>query len=262
MDSSPQHASSISDEFSAPLLKEREVDVEETKPHIHLPNPSYWPILLGLAIAVTMVGLLFVSSAPWIVPIAVVLVLVCILGWAVEDPMTPLKDKYVTVYQAVKVDPWRFKIGQGVIDARGKWLGRIQARFSRYLLVEGGGLLPKVYYVPQSAVGDQARDDMVFLTLSEEDLMRMQLDRLPDDLYDELSDAGIPRVKGIAQFARRPLSPAETGHYNYGKNWPGMNTDASGSYHREEVLPQPRDYVTEGVYTTDEPIPPRIISPD
>ena len=262
MDSSPQHTSSISDEFSAPLLKEQEVDVEETKPHIHLPNPSYWPILLGLAIAVGMVGLLFISSAPWIVPIAVVLVLVCILGWAVEDPMASLKEKYVTVYQAVKVDPWRFKIGQGVIDARGKWLGRIQARFSRYLLVERGGFLPKVYYVPQSTVGDQSRDDTVFLTLSEEDLMRMQLDRLPDDLYDELSDAGIPRVKGIPQFARRPLSPAETGHYNYGKIWPGMNTDASGSYHREEVLPQPRDYVTEGVYSTDEPIPPRIISPD
>jgi hypothetical protein len=262
MDSSPQHASSISDEFSTPLLKEQEVDIEETEPHIHLPNPSYWPILLGLAIAVMMVGLLFISSAPWIVPIAVVLVLVCILGWALEDPMTPLKEKFVTVYQAVKVDPWRFKIGQGVIDARGKWLGRIQARFSRYLLVERGSFLPKVYYVPQSAVGDQSRDDTVFLTLSEEDLVRMQLDRLPDDLYDELSDAGVPRVRGIPQFARRPLSPAETGHYNYGKNWPGMNTDASGSYHREEVLPQPRDYVTEGVYTTDEPIPPRVINPD
>ncbi len=262
MDSSPQRASSISDEFSAPLLKEQEVDVEETKPHIHLPNPSYWPILLGLAIAVTMVGLLFISSAPWIVLIAVVLVLACILGWALEDPMTPLKEKFVTVYQPVKVDSGRFKIGQGVIDAQGKWLGRIQARFRRYVLVERGSFLPKVYYVPLSAMGDQSRNDTVFLTLSEEDLVRMQLDKLPDDLYDELSDAGVPRVRGIPQFARRPLSPAETGHYNYGKNWPGMNTDASGSYHREEVLPQPRDYVTEGVYTTDEPIPPRVISPD
>src|SRR6266699_3515544 len=100
MDSSPHRASSISDEFSPSLLTEQEVDVEETEPHIHLPNPSYWPILLGLAIATAMVGLLFISSAAWIVPIAVVLVLVCILGWALEDPMTPLKEKFVSVYQA------------------------------------------------------------------------------------------------------------------------------------------------------------------
>jgi len=262
MDSSPQRASSISDEFSPSLLTEQEVDVEETEPHIHLPNPSYWPILLGLAIATAMVGLLFISSAAWIVPIAVVLVLVCILGWALEDPMTPLKEKVVTIYQAVKSDPWRFKIGQEVVDAHGKWLGRIRARFSRYLLVERGTFLPKVFYVPQSAVRDQGGNDTVFLALSEEDLVRMQLDRLPDDLYDVAPDAGVPQLSGIPQFARRPLSPAETGHYNYGKYWPGMNTDASGSYHREEVLPQPRDYVTEGVYTTDEPIPPRVISPD
>jgi len=209
-----------------------------------------------------MVGLLFISGAPWIVPIAVVLVLVCIVGLALEDPMTPLKEKFVTVSQPVKVDRGRFKIGQGVIDAQGKWLGRIQARFRRYLLVERGSFLPKVYYVPLSAMEDQSRNDMVFLTLSEEDLARMHLDKLPDDLYDELSDAEIPRVRGIPQFARRPLSPAETGHYNYGKIWPGMNTDASGSYHREEVLPQPRDYVTEGIYSTDVPIPPRDINPD
>jgi len=262
MDSSPQRASSISDEFSPSLLTEQEVDVEEAEPHIHLPNPSYWPILLGVALAIMLFGLLFISSAAWLVPIAVILVLVCILGLAMEDPMAPLKEKFVTIYQAVKSDPRRFKIGQEVVDVNGRWLGRVRARFSRYLLVERGTLLSKVFYVPQSAVRDQNGNDTVYLDLSEEDLARMQLDRLPDDLYDEAPDAGVPQVKGIPQFARRPLSPAETGHYNYGKNWPGMNTDASGSYHREEVLPQPSDYVTEGVYSTDEPIPPRVISPD
>jgi len=43
---------------------------------------------------------------------------------------------------------------------------------------------------------------------------------------------------------------------------PGMNTDASGSYHRDEVQPKPQSYVTEDVYSTDEPIPARVISPD
>ena len=260
MDSSPQRASSISDEFSSSLLTEQEVDVEETEPHIHLPNPSYWPILLSLAIAVTMVGLLFISNAAWIVPIAAVLVLVCILGWALEDPMTPLREKFVTIYQVV--DPWKYKLHQNVVDSQGKWLGEIRARFPRYILVERGGLLPKVYYVPQSAIRDEAKDNTIFLALSEDDLVRMELNRLPDDLYFETPDLGLAPVRGIPQFARRPLSPAETGHYNYGRMSPGINTDASGSYHRDEVQPHPRDYVTEGVYATEKQIPPRIISPD
>ncbi len=258
MDSSPQSASSISDEFRTSLPAQQEG--EEAEPHIHMPNPSYWPLLLSLAIAVAIGGFLFISSFPWITLIALPFVLVFIVAWGLEDPMAQKKEKFVTVYR--EVDRWKFKIGQSVVDAQGKWLGTIQARFSRYILVERGRLLPKVYYVPQSAIRDQIKDNTVFLTLSEDDLVRMGLNRIPDDLYDEVPAVEIRTVSGIPQFARRPLSPAETGHYNYGRMSPGMNTDASGSYHREEVQPEPQTYVTANVYTTDEPIPPRTISPD
>jgi hypothetical protein len=44
--------------------------------------------------------------------------------------------------------------------------------------------------------------------------------------------------------------------------WPGINTDASGSYHREEVLPRPQSYVTEDVYVSDRPIPERVTNPE
>ncbi len=262
MDSSPQSASFTPDEFNSFLLEQQEEgDIEEAEPHIHLPNPSYWPILLSLAIAVTVGGVIFASSFIWITLTGLVLVLICILGWAFEDPMAQLKEKFVTVYRRIKVDPWKFKIGQNVIDSQGKWLGKIQARFSRYILVERGRLIPKVYYVPQSATRDQVKNNRVFLTLSEEDLVHRELNRVPDDLYEEAPEAGVPTVRGAAQFARRPLSPAETGHYHYGRRGPGINTDASGSYHREEVLPLPQTYVTEDVYATDEPIPAREINP-
>lgn len=68
-------------------------------------------------------------------------------------------------------------------------------------------------------------------------------------------------MSGVAQFARGPLSPAQTGHYNYGKLYPGINTDASGSYHREEVVPQPQKYVggSSTIFATDLPIEPRDI---
>jgi hypothetical protein len=261
MDSSPQSASYTPQEANASLL-EQHVDGHEevAAPHIHLPNPSYWPALLSVAVAVTIGGLVVVSIIPWISLIGIIFVFICIMGWALENPMAPLKDVYVTVRR--KVDPSKFKIGQNVIDSQRKWLGKVEARFSRYILVARGRLFGSVYYVPQSAVRDEIKNNTLLLTVSEEDLLRMGLNNIPDDLYEDVPEAGVPVVRGAAQFARRPLSPAETGHYAYGRRGPGMNTDASGSYHRDEVLPRPQTYVTEDVYTTDMPIPSRVISPD
>src|SRR5437667_8242473 len=116
MDRSPQSASSISDDFNVSLPTQQEDgDVEEAEQHIHMPNPSYWPLLLSIAIALTLGGLLFVSTAPWIPLIALPFVLIFILGWALEDPMAPVKEVFVRVNQIV--DPWKFKIGQNVVDA-------------------------------------------------------------------------------------------------------------------------------------------------
>ena len=261
MDGSPQSASFTPEEANASLL-EQHVDghEEETSPHIHLPNPSYWPIVLSAAVAVTIGGLVFVSVIPWISLIGIIFVFICIMGWALENPMASLKDVYVTVRR--KVDPWKFKIGQNVVDSQRRWLGNVEARFSRYILVERGRLFGSVYYVPQSAVRDEMKNNTIMLTISEEDLLRMGLNNVPDDLYEDVPEHGVPVVSGAAQFARRPLSPAETGHYAYGRRSPGMNTDASGSYHRSEVLPRPQTYVTEDMYTTGTPIPARAISPD
>lgn len=65
----------------------------EEESHIHLPNPSFWPILLSLAIAVALGGVLFISSAPWISAVGLIFVLIAIMGWALEDPMAPPKEK-------------------------------------------------------------------------------------------------------------------------------------------------------------------------
>lgn len=154
-----------------------------------------------------------------------------------------------------------FELGQQVFDKDGKKLGKVQARFSRYILVERGGLFVKAYYVPHSAVSSNM-NNVIRLSFSEDDLRDKGLNNVPDDLYIEPPEYGVPDVSGVAQFARGPLSPAETGHYHYGRRWPGMNTDASGSYHRDEVMPRPQRLVGERIYTTDEPIEPRDVSPD
>jgi len=63
---------------------------EEEEGHIHLPNPSFWPIILSAALLLCLAGLLFIGSTPWILVIAIPIALIAILGLGIEDPMAPL----------------------------------------------------------------------------------------------------------------------------------------------------------------------------
>ncbi len=136
-----------------------------------------------------------------------------------------------------------FHIGQTVFDSDGNKLGRVQARFEHYLLVERGNLFVKAYYIPHTLISKNT-GDVLYVSLSEEELRAKKLNQVPDTLYEETVYPGIPQIfSGVPKFARRPLSPAQTGHYNYGRHWPGINTDAAGSYHRDEVLPIPQNTV-------------------
>jgi hypothetical protein len=137
-----------------------------------------------------------------------------------------------------------FELGEEVLDRDGKKLGKVRARFSQYILAERGGLFSKPYYVPKSAVTSNVKG-VIRLSLSEQDLRQQGLNSVPDDLYNEAPEHEIPRVTGVPLVGLKPLSPAETGHYNYGRRWPGMNTDASHSYRRDEVMPAPQKVVEE-----------------
>ncbi|HEX4202726.1 MAG TPA: hypothetical protein VHZ51_00675 [Ktedonobacteraceae bacterium] len=84
MDATLQSAHSTVDELSSSAdADERELEEH----HIHMPGPSYWPIILGIAILVTLAGVLFIPDAPWLSIVGAPFVLVGILGWALEDPM-------------------------------------------------------------------------------------------------------------------------------------------------------------------------------
>lgn len=135
------------------------------------------------------------------------------------------------------------QLGQEVLDSSGNKIGKVQARFVRYILVEGGGLFGRAYYIPRSSVA-QSGDSTLHAAFDKAQMRELGLHNIPDDLYDDVADPGIPQsFSGVPQFAKRPLSPAQTGHYHYGRRWPGINTDAAGSYHREEVLPIPQKLV-------------------
>src|SRR5690349_15994110 len=82
-------------EVTAPVVTEQEAELAEGEEgHVHLPNPSFWPILLSVAIAFTVAGLILWSknSFPWLSVIAAPFVLVGILGWGLEDPMATRRE--------------------------------------------------------------------------------------------------------------------------------------------------------------------------
>ena len=96
MDTSLQNTNIIEDQLAKPTQDEVEAaQVEgEEESHIHLPGPSYWPVILSVAILVTIAGFLAINTTPLISAIGAVLVLIGILGWGLEDPManTHAKD--------------------------------------------------------------------------------------------------------------------------------------------------------------------------
>jgi len=51
-------------------------------PEIHLPSPSYWPILLAFGMALIAIG---VVSTIFVSIVGLVLLLVSIAGWALEN---------------------------------------------------------------------------------------------------------------------------------------------------------------------------------
>ncbi len=90
------HLTATADQGTASILAENQEaleQVEEAESHIHLPNPSFWPLFLAAALLICLASILAINTLPWITIIAVVLVLIGIMGWALEDPMAPLKEQ-------------------------------------------------------------------------------------------------------------------------------------------------------------------------
>src|SRR5437763_9350211 len=94
MDTSLQNTSLTEDEMTMSAQGVQEAEhAEGEKAHIHLPNGSLWPVILGISILVTMVGFVFINTVYWITVIGAVFVFISIMGWALEDPMATHEEE-------------------------------------------------------------------------------------------------------------------------------------------------------------------------
>lgn len=111
------HSSSLTANELTALETHPEME-EEAEHHIHLPNPSLWPLILSAAIFFTVAGMLFIPDSPWLSIIAAPFVLIGILGWGLEDPMSVPHEKGTNVYtyRANLTPRDVLELAEGVVD--------------------------------------------------------------------------------------------------------------------------------------------------
>jgi cytochrome c oxidase subunit 1 len=68
------------------LLAEQEANADA---HIHMPSPSYWPIVLAIALPILGYGVIFNRL---LIPVGGAIVLLAIFGWGMEPPTAPDED--------------------------------------------------------------------------------------------------------------------------------------------------------------------------
>ncbi len=71
-------------DLAAAILPDYEEDVAGAE--MHLPGPSYWPLIASVAIFITFIGLLIIDQTPLLALVGAVGTLVGIVGWGLEDP--------------------------------------------------------------------------------------------------------------------------------------------------------------------------------
>lgn len=90
MDTSLQKASMAAEELK--LAQPVDQETEEAEHHVHLPNPSLWPLILSAAVLLDIFALLSMPDSMVLLVLSAPLTLLGIMGWALEDPMSDHKQ--------------------------------------------------------------------------------------------------------------------------------------------------------------------------
>ena len=65
----------------ASLEELQQVEESNADPHIHLPSPSYWPIVLAVSFPVMAYGIIYTS---WLIALGGAIAIMALFGWALE----------------------------------------------------------------------------------------------------------------------------------------------------------------------------------
>ncbi len=101
--------------------EQEEAHAEGEGVHIHLPNPSFWPLVVAAAILLIVTGVLISSSTPALLIIGIPLLLIGMLGFALEDPNAPKEA-------AVKPGEYAMSFAEAATSGKPTVLGQIALR--------------------------------------------------------------------------------------------------------------------------------------
>jgi hypothetical protein len=137
---------------------------DEEHEHIHIPPPSYWPIVLAGCITIMFAGFL---STLVISAIGALLVLIVMIAWGLEG-----SESVPTPLTGVPVigggDPEdKLAPGARVITSDGRFVGRISRTSEDSPLVKQGWIPTRYGYLSRSAI-DHIEEGAIVLTLTEQ----------------------------------------------------------------------------------------------
>ena len=166
METSLHSANLAVDDLHQSLEEYQETAEEEH--HIHLPGPSYWPVLLSVAILFEVAGLMFIPDSPWLSIIAAPFVLIGILGWALEDPMAgDASSQQQSSLRALPVPP-----AQEIID---------QARATVERIVTFGSTAYSTHPIKVELESDHGSEGVILALYG-----KVELNAQRQELYDAL----------------------------------------------------------------------------
>jgi cytochrome c oxidase subunit 1 len=70
------------EEISMAKTKEETAAMESTTPDIHLPPPSFWPIVLAAGMTLMAIGIIFTVI---VAAVGLVVMMAAIIGWTAEN---------------------------------------------------------------------------------------------------------------------------------------------------------------------------------
>src|SRR5262249_2342476 len=135
----------------------------EEHEHIHIPPPSFWPILLAFFVAFTFAGFL---STLVISGIGALCCLFCIIQWGREhSEALPRALTDVTVIGEGDAEE-KIAAGARVFSRDGRFVGRVTHGTDDSPTVRQGWIPTRYGFMPRSAI-DRIEDGTIILNLTE-----------------------------------------------------------------------------------------------
>lgn len=134
--------------------------------HIHIPPPSFWPLLLAIAITMAFTGFLV---GPALVIAGVVLMLVFTIGWCLQG--TEDRPTALTEVPVIGARSTTDALTQGalVLTRDGRAIGRVTRASENSPLVRAGWIPTRHGYLARKFI-DHIEEGAIVLTLTEDEV--------------------------------------------------------------------------------------------